>query len=408
MIWSVSWRNVWRNKLRSGIVLTAIALGVFAGIFAMAFMRGMANQRLESAIMTEISHIQIHTPEFVNVNDIENYFTGSDAMIKQIEDVNGVNSVSKRIIVNAIINSAEKGSGIRLVGVNPENEKNVTNLHEKIIEGTYLGSVKRSKPILIGQKLAEKLGVENGSKLVVGTLDIDGQPMYHQFKVSGIFKTASTPFDEGTAFVGFSDLQEITGIPENASHEIAILLDNREITGKIQNQIQELFPKKDVKNWKQIMPELSYLTESMDFYMYIFILIILLALGFGIVNTMLMVVLERVKELGMLMAVGMNRKRVFQMILLETVFLCLSGGVVGIAIGSAISLIFKHQGLNLAGLYGEGLSAIGYDSVIFTVLTADMVITVVFLVILTGIIASIFPAIKALKLNPADAIRTDA
>jgi ABC-type lipoprotein release transport system permease subunit len=408
MIWSVSWRNVWRNKLRSGVVLTAIALGVFAGVFSMAFMRGMANQRLETAIMTEISHIQIHTPEFVNVNDIEHYFTGSEEMISKLSDIEGVNSVSKRLIVNAIINSAEKGSGVKLVGVNPDYEEDVTNLHEKIINGSYLGSVKRGKPILIGQKLAEKLGVENGSKLVVGTLDINGQPMYFQFKVSGIFKTASTPFDEGTAFVRFSDLKEITGIPDNAAHEIAILLNDRELTETIKNQIQELYPGKNVKQWKQIMPELSYLTESMDFYMYIFILIILLALGFGIVNTMLMVVLERIKELGMLMAVGMNKIRIFKMILLETVFLCLSGGVAGIMLGLVISLVFKYQGLDLSGLYGEGLSAIGYDSVIYTVLTPDMIITVVLLVIATGMIASIYPAIKALKLNPADAIRTDA
>lgn len=408
MIWSVSWRNVWRNKLRSGVVLTAIALGVFAGVFSMAFMRGIANQRLKSAIMTEISHIQIHTPEFVDVNDIDNYFSGSDKMINDIQKLEGVVAASKRIVVNAIINSAEKGSGIKLVGVVPEKEEKVTNLHEKIIEGTYLDPVKRGKPIIIGQKLAEKLGVETGSKLVIGTLDVDGQPMYFQFKVSGIFKTSSTPFDEGTAFVKLSDLQEITGIPSHGAHEIAVLLTNREYTEPVKEKIQEMYPDMDVKKWNEIMPELAYLTESMDFYMYIFILIILLALGFGIVNTMLMVVLERVKELGMLMAVGMNKIRLFSMILLETVFLCLSGGAAGIIIGSAASLYFKNQGLDLSGLYGEGLSAIGYDSVIFTVLTPNMVISVVLLVILTGILASVYPAIKALKLNPADAIRTDA
>ncbi|MGC9341628.1 MAG: ABC transporter permease, partial [Bacteroidales bacterium] len=285
MIWSVSWRNVWRNKLRSGIVLTAIALGIFAGVFSMAFMRGMANQRLESAIMTEISHIQIHTPEFVDVNDIEHYFTGSDEMMNEISKVEGVKSASKRLIVNAIINSAEKGSGVKLVGVVPDKESKVTNLHEKMVDGTYLGDVKRGKSIIIGKKLAEKLGVETGSKLVVGTLDIEGQPMYYQFKVAGIFQTSSTPFDEGTAFVRFSDLKEITGVPNEASHEIAILLNNRDITKSVQTELQDMYPNKDVKEWKEIMPELSYLTESMDFYMYIFILIILLALGFGIVNT---------------------------------------------------------------------------------------------------------------------------
>ncbi len=408
MIWSVSWRNVWRNKLRSGVVLTAIALGVFAGLFSMAFMKGMANQRLESATMTEVSHIQIHTPEFVDVNDIENFFKGSSQMLEEINDIQGVKSSSERIIVNSIINSAEKGTGIKLVGVHPEKEKTVTNLHEKLIAGNYLNPMKRGKPIIIGKKLAETLGVENGSKVVIATLNIEGQPMYHQFKVAGIFQTVSTPFDKGTAFVDFEDLQEITGVPGGSAHEIAILLEGRYLSADIQSRLQEMYPDLDVKQWSEIMPELSYLTETMDYFMYIFILIILLALGFGIVNTMLMVVLERVKELGMLMAVGMNKLRVFAMILLETVFLCLTGGIVGIALGSSLSFYFSNEGLDLSALYGEGLSAIGYDSVIFTVLTPDMIGIVVFLVILTGVLASVYPAIKALKLSPAEAIRTDA
>ena len=407
MILSVSWRNIWRNRLRSGVVLTAIALGVFAGIFMMAFTRGMVNQRLESAIMTEISHIQVHKPEFADVNDIEYYFPESEEMMHEVSGIEGVTAVSRRIIINSMINSAEKGTGVRLVGIEPDMEGKVTNLSTKIIEGNYLEPLKRGRPILIGKKLSETLDVSVGSKVVTGTLDINGQPLYYQFRVAGIFKTVSTPFDEGTAFVRYEDLREITGMPEGSAHELAILLDNREISNVVQNDIKGILPLMDVKQWSEIMPELRYLTEQMDYYMYIFIVIILLALGFGIVNTMLMVVLERIKELGMLMAVGMNKRRIFSMILLETVFLCISGGAVGIVLGSVVSIYFGDRGLDLSSLYGEGLSQIGYDSVIFTVLTPDMIINVLILVIFTGMVASIYPALKALKLNPAEAIRTD-
>lgn len=121
-----------------------------------------------------------------------------------------------------------------------------------------------------------------------------------------------------------------------------------------------------------------------------------------------MVVLERIKELGMLMAVGMNRIRIFKMILLETVFLCITGGVIGIILGSAISFFFKTRGLDLSKLYGDGLAAIGYDSVVYTQISTGIILSVVLLVLVTGIIASIYPAIKAMKLSPAEAIRTDA
>ena len=167
-------------------------------------------------------------------------------------------------------------------------------------------------------------------------------------------------------------------------------------------------PGLNVEEWFEIMPELNYLTETMDYYMYIFIIIILLALGFGIVNTMLMVVLERVKELGMLMAVGMNKRRVFGMIMLETVLLSFTGGIFGILIGTALAGYFHSRGLNLSGLYGEGLSALGYNSTVYTVLHPQMIIMTTVLVILTGVLASVYPALKALKLNPADAVRSDA
>jgi ABC-type lipoprotein release transport system permease subunit len=408
MIWSVAWRNIWRNKVRSGVVLTAIALGIFAGVFSMAFMRGIADQRLRSAIMTEISHIQIHTPEFTNVNDIQNYFKNSTEIVESTESLEGVKSAAPRIIVNAIVNSAEKGGGVKLVGVKPEKEKAVSNLEENIISGNYLDPLKRSKPILIGKELAEKLGVENGSKIVAGIVNSEGTPMYYQFRIGGIFDVVSSPFEESTAFVRYSDLIDITGLPSESAHEIAVLLDDRSLSGQVSTKMEEMLPNLKVQQWNEIMPELNYLTESMNLYMYIFILIILLALGFGIVNTMLMVVLERVKELGMLMAVGMNKVRIFSMILLETVFLCLTGGILGVIIGSAVSMYFGSEGLDLSGLYGEGFKSMGYDSVIFTTVNIDMIVITVGLVFITGVLSSVYPAIKALRLNPSDAIRTDA
>ncbi len=407
MIWSVSWRNVWRNKTRSGVIITAVSLGVFAGVFSMAFMRGMANQRLDSAIKTEISHIQIHTPEFSDVNDIEHYFTNGDEITESLFKEPAVVAVSKRIILNSIISSAEKGSGIRLIGIEPEKESSVTNIKEKLVEGNYLEPLKRGQPIVIGQKLAKKLGVKLGSKLVVGLLDVNSEPLYYQFRVSGIFKTVSGPFDESTAFVNYNELQSLTKMPENSAHELAILLNEDEASTKVASDLKSHYPELFVQEWFEVLPELGYMTEAMNLYMYIFILIILLALGFGIVNTMLMVVLERIKELGMLMAVGMNKRRVFSMIMLETVFLSLTGGMLGLALGTGFSVFFENRGMDFSGLYKEGLEELGWETIVYPEILPEMILVVTILVILTGIFASVYPALKALKLNPAEAIRTE-
>ncbi len=407
MIWIVSWRNVWRNKLRSSVIIVAVCLGVFAGVFTMAFYRGMANQRLKSAIKTEVSHIQIHAPEFMKVNEVDNFIDSADARLKFIRGQNGVEAASKRLIVNAIINSAEIGSGVRLFGVVPENESEVTDIKARLTEGNYLEDIKRGRPILIGKKLSEKLSIKIGSKLVIGMLDLHGQPVYNQFRVGGIFHTSSNVYDETNVFIDYYDLLSMAGLPEGSAHELAVYMGNTEDSFPLAHLLKTRYPYLDISEWNQILPELGYLTETMDLYMYIFIIIILLALGFGIVNTMLMVVLERIHELGMLMAVGMNKIRIFRMIMLETVFLSLTGGIIGIILGIIVSKIYSTKGIDLSGLYGEGLAAIGYDSIIYTVIQLKMIIGVTLLVILTGILSSVFPALKALRLNPAEAVRTD-
>lgn len=407
MIWIVSWRNVWRNKLRSAVIILSVSLGVFAGVFTLAFYNGMGIQRINSAIRTEVSHIQIHTESYMEKGEIGSFLHSTDSIIETLSAINEVKSISTRVIANAIINSAEKGGGIRLVGIDPGMESQVTDISMRLVEGNYLEKPVKGSPVILGKKLAEKLGVKTGSKLVVGLLDISGQPVYQQFRVSGIFRTASNAFDEVNVFVPSGDVRQMAGMPENSAHEIVLLVSANELAEKVSLQLKSIHPGLNIKNWKEAMPELEYLEESLNYYMYIFIIIILLALGFGIVNTMLMVVLERVRELGMLMAVGMNKRRIFSMIMLETIFLSLTGGIAGVIAGTVVCEVYKNHGIDLSGLYGEGFAELGYDSVIYTVIHPDMIAGITALVLLTGIISSVFPARKALELNPSEAIRTD-
>lgn len=162
----------------------------------------------------------------------------------------------------------------------------------------------------------------------------------------------------------------------------------------------------DVQTWMESAPDLEITTLWIDLMLYIFVGIILLALGFGIVNTMLMVVLERVKELGMLMAIGMTRKRVYWMVMLETILLSLTGGIAGIMLSEILINYFEDTGISLSS-FEEGFNALGYSAHIFPQIDLDSYIKVVAMVILTGIISALYPAYKAIKLNPSEAIRTE-
>ncbi len=311
MILAVAWRNIWRSKTRSLVILIAICLGLASGIFYMAFYKGMVDQRINTAIKTESSHIQIHHKNYLDNPDKKFLIANTDSVVQVINTVPGVKATSSRIIMNTMIQSPTTGSGVKVTGIIPEDEKQVTNLYTKLIEGSYFEEGKRN-PIIIGKKLADKLKVKLKSKVVVTLQDMDGNMTGAAFKIEGIYETSNTAFDENCVFVRKSDLSRVMAMNSNASHEIAVLLDNNDELQAAEQTLQSKLPNLDVKTWREIMPEVSLVESSFGLTMIIFIGIILLALLFGIINTMLMAVLERTKELGMLMAVGMNRTECLQ------------------------------------------------------------------------------------------------
>ena len=312
------------------------------------------------------------------------------------------------MVLNAMVATSETNSGARIIAVDPEKEMQVTNINEKIIEGEYFRDFRRNPAVVIGKKLAEKLNLELKKGMVISMADEDGNTVQARFKVAGIYETENSTFDEMHVFVRFHELAPLCSFDESHAHEIAIKLDDHSKTDELTAKINTMLPKGlEAEDWKEISPEMGYLASAMDQYMYIFVVIILLALCFGIINTMLMVVLERVKEIGMLMAVGMTRGKVFRMITLESVFLSFTGGLIGILFGFLIAKYYSVHGIILPGQYKEGLEELGYSSLVYPAVDFQMIMIIAVLVILTGILSSLYPAYKALKLNPSEALRTD-
>jgi ABC-type lipoprotein release transport system permease subunit len=405
MITSIAWKNIWRNRVRSGVIIAAITIGMFAGVFTATFYKGWINQRLEAGVETEVSHIQIHHPDFGENFELKNSLPESSKLAEAVEKEEFVNGVSPRMVVQAMIASSETGTGVKIMGVDPEKEKTVTNLYAKIHEGQYFEGVRRN-PVLIGKKLAEKLRVKVHSKLVITLQDSQGHLTNEAFRVCGIYSVGNGMFEEVNVFVQKPDLARFVQLDEGTTHELVVHLKDHDKLDVGTKTLAEKYRNLLVQNWKQLTPELGVLNEYGNVYIYFFIAIILLSLGFGIVNTMLMAVMERVKEIGMLMAVGMSKFRIFWMLMLETVLLTLTGGFFGILLGLAVTLATTNTGIDLS-FYAKGLEDMGYSSHVYPVVEFGMVVVVVFLVLITGLIASIYPARKALKYKPAEAIRID-
>jgi ABC-type lipoprotein release transport system permease subunit len=406
MIFKISFKNVWRNKVRSLIVISSVTLGLAGGIFTVSIITGMVEQKIRTGINNEVSHIQVHNPEFLKNYESQYSIPHADSIAGIISKMPGVKAVCGRARITGMAASPNSVTGVQIVGVDPLQEKKVSNLYTTILDtngGYFTGN--RKNQIVIGRKLADKLKVRLRSKIVLRFQNIDGDLTEAAFSVNGIFQTSNTVFDETNVFVKKSDLDLLTG-GDNGIQEIAIMLDNIEKIPVAEAALKAKFPFLDIQNWMEIRPDMGMVTSAIAIEVYIILGIILFALAFGIVNTMLMIVFERTRELGMLMAVGMSKSRVFRMIMLETIFLTVIGGIIGMVLSTALVGFFHQRGIDLSSV-SKGLGAYGFDPKIYPFIKRDLYINLTLMIFCTAILAAIMPARKALKLKPVEAIRVE-
>ncbi|MCE5345959.1 MAG: FtsX-like permease family protein [Bacteroidales bacterium] len=474
MIRSISWKNIWRNKSRSLVVIVAVTLGIICGVLLIGIMKGWVEQRLHDAIYNEVSHVQVHNKEYLKNNELNLTVKNADELTGIIGSFPEVKGWVKRTKMIAMVNTSWGNTGVNIYGVDPEKEKQVTEIWKRVIPGAgeYLDESKpgnilisdktaetlKLKQYIITEKVLSSLRSEKVPDLILSKLDtlkdvrfrslkdfrealkgelkmkeldnygkmiIDkaldyrirnkvqitvsdetGNPVQGTFRVCGIYKTTNTSFDQASAFVNAEEFAELYDGKGVLTHEIAILLNDIESADLVKDKLADMSPENEVSTWKELAPDAALMNDYMVMYYVVFIGIIMLALAFGIINTMLMTILERTRELGMLMAIGMNRRKVFSMIMLETVFLTLVGAVAGMLLGWSIIELLGKTGIHFS-TWGEGFEEWGFAAVVYPVITADFFLLITVMVIVTAIIASIWPARKALKLNPIEILRTE-
>jgi len=387
-------------------VITAITLGLTGGLIVVAVMTGLVDQKVRAVINTEVSHIQIHDTSYLKNYEPRYVITEPSKLMQSISLMPGVRAVCARTHLTGMAASSNSAAGVQILGVDPLREKTVTNLYASIPDssGEWFNGTRKNQ-VVIGHKLAEKLKVRLKSKIVLRFQGTDGNLNEAAFSITGIFGTSNTAFDESSVFVKKTDLDAIAG-GESGIHEVAIMLSDIGNISAVQLRLQGSLPGEKVQNWIEIKPEMGVLTSAIAVEVYIILGIILFALAFGIVNTMLMIVFERTRELGMLMAVGMSKARVFNMIMLETVFLTFIGGIIGMTLGAGLIAFLHIHGIDLSSV-SKGLQAYGVDTKIYPFITRTYYLNLTIMILSTGILAAIMPARKALKLKPVEAIRIE-
>ncbi len=402
MIALIAWRNVWRNRTRSIAVIGAVVVGVWGLIFAFGFMNSFIADFVSNAILREYSHIQLHHPDFKKDHEIKYFIPRGGITLESISQINEVKAMSGRVLADGMINSPKTANGVRVFGIDLGQETATTHLDSLIVEGDYFQSISRN-PVLIPKSLAKKLKVKLRSKVVLTFQNLEGDIIAGAFRITGLFEKNSANGGINTAFVRKEDLQNLLGLSNNI-HEIAILLDKIEneplVIARIRNQYSNLL----TESWRDLAPELELMQGQVKINMSIVMAIMMLALGFGMVNTMLMAVLERFREIGMLKAVGMRKGKIFKMILAETLYMALIGTPIGMFVGIQTINYLNRVGVDLSA-YSEGLKDFGYDTIFYPAIDFSMVISIAIGVGVTALLASLYPGIKAIKLNPVEALR---
>jgi ABC-type lipoprotein release transport system permease subunit len=342
-------------------------------------------------------------PDFLTEREPQMASPAAELILGELNRDPRIQSAAGRTLVDGMIQSPLTTAGVQIRGFSDSMERKTTTFHENIMEGAFPGTGIRN-PILIGEKLSEKIKTDIGNRVVLTFQDIENELTSASFTVSGTFKTSSAPYDEANVFVQSEDLSDLMA-DSTIYHEIGVMLVQEETAERLAEELNNKYNGIIAETWYELSPELRYLTDfgsSMTLYVMI---VIMLALAFGILNTMLMAIFERMKELGMLMSVGMSKMRVFFMIMIEAVILSFTGAAIGMGVAWGSVVLMAENGLDLSGVGGDSLAEFGYDAVIYPVVTSTDFITTAILVIVTAILAAIYPSIKALRMNPGEIIR---
>ena len=405
LFFSMAWRNVWRNRRRSLLTVSAIALGLAFNIFMRGIGDGFHEQMVDNSVRAEIGHVQVHRSGYHDDPGLNRTLPDPEKVAQAIRSLPGVRGYSFRVLGNGLASTAENSSGVQILGVNPAEEQTVTTIQRAIIQGRYLANGMQ-RPILLGDRLAAHLNVSLDDKVVLMVQAADGSMGAQLFRVAGIFRSGYPEMDEGVAFTLRSDAQTLFGLGDRVS-EVALLMDSsRQIPGVLETLKKDLTGESvEILPWWQVEPFLQQFIQIDDAFFYIIVLIFFVVISIGILNTLMMSIFERVREFGVMMALGTKPRQIIRLVVAEAFALGLVGIVAGTLIGSALTQYFARQGINLSS-FSAGAAAVGITSSrVYSELTIANLFYSNLVVLAVVLLVALYPAVHAAGLRPVEAIR---
>ena len=401
VLFRLAWRYLWRNHRRTIVMLSAISIGAWAMIFMTALTRGMVDQMISDGISVLPGHVQLHNPDYLDDPSITNRVSLTDADLTRRFDGAGFTAWASRVRVPAVITSERESRGVTLLGIDPAAERDFSFVDYDKVEGRFLDSPDDTG-VVIGAKLADTLDTEVGKRIVLMSQDPDNEIADRGFRVVGLFHANMETYEQTYAFIGKTTAQKMLRIGDTTTEVVFFGDDYRNVEPTYEKVKSLVDGSMRISRWTEVDTYLGTMLSVMDGFMLIWVIVIFLALSFGLVNTLVMAVFERVREIGLMLALGMKPASILGQIIIESMLLL----SVGLLIGDALAwLTVKplESGIDIS-VVAKGMEMFGASSVLYPKLHMDDVILSNVVVLILGFLASLSPAWRASRYEPVEAI----
>jgi ABC-type lipoprotein release transport system permease subunit len=395
----LGWRNLWRNPRRTLITLVVVALGTWSVLIFAALFNALTTGSRDTTLRFLTGHGQLHAPGYLDDPSVSHSIAPPGPALRRALDGPAIAAWTARVRVPAIVQSEYHTRSVTLVGVDPQNERALSDLPKEVIEGRYLSDV-RDSGVVIGRDLAERLKTRIGKRVIVMAQAADGRLAESGLPIVG-FYAAGKPAEDEFIFVGLDGAQSTLGLGERFS-EISFAVRSERSLSAVVAELRRAAPELDVEPWMELAP-LVYTIETFGrYYTAVWLLIMFTLMAIGLVNTQLMAVFERRREFGLLQALGMRPRAIVLQVVLESALL-VGVGVLGGAALAVATLAPFHRGLDL-GFLAAGAELMGESRILHPELSALEGFLYGVVIWLLAVGAALWPALNAAKARPAAAM----
>jgi putative ABC transport system permease protein len=399
-IFKLAWRNIWRNKRRTLTTVSAMSLALAVMILYSGLVDGYMAGMERNILDLEVGDVQVFAADYRENPSLYTRIENPDDILK-VFDGAGFKS-SARLIANGLAAAGDSSAGVELRGITPSRDAEVSRVNRQVMVGEWVDEADPDG-VVLGRQLARNLGVNPGDEVVILTQGSDGSMANELYSVRGVLKSVSEATDRAAVFMPAKSFRELMVMPEGA-HQIIVRKPEAIELSQAAARIKELAPNLDVKTWRELMPTLSTMLESTGSVMFTMFFIVYIAIGILILNAMLMAVFERIREFGVLKAIGMGPGTVMRLILAESVLQTFLALVVGISLSIPGNWFLTTSGIDLSGLGDMSVAGMAWDTTMRSSVDAGTYVGPILALLIIVFFAVLYPAAKAAVIPPVAAI----